>query len=165
MLLTAILSPAGEIHLLPTPWVQYAAHIPAQPSPSTLHYLFKSLLDTFQSSLQNLPASLIPSTPEKRDSYNLLLTTTHLHLIPRSGVGARVPHTKTKQQKKTEDVEELMTLNGMAYAGIWFVGCEAERDDLVTFGCGQALLEAGYRRDSVGFRLSTGYRMRQGTTS
>lgn len=74
-----------------------------------------------------------------------------MHLVPRSSDAHVVPHPRSKAAKKEKgekegDVQEEMTFNGMTYAGIWFVGSEVERDDLVAYGCTEVLKQAGYAR-------------------
>lgn len=111
-----------------------------------LYEAYQRLLSIFRDGIKALPASLQPSTEQKRDSYNLILTTDHMHLIPRSRDGCIVPHPRTRAKKGDDDTNEEMTFNGMTYAGVWFVGSEAERDDLVDFGLDEVLKRVGYER-------------------
>lgn len=147
----------GQPTLLPTPHVHYITKLPASPSPADLNSSYQQLLSLFRSGVATLPHSAQPSTPQKRDSYNLIFTTHHMHLVPRSSDAHFVPHPRSKAARKEraakgdkdakeEDVQEEMTFNGMTYAGIWFVGSEAERDDLVAYGCSEVLKGAGYAR-------------------
>lgn len=142
--------PAGQPALLPTPHVHYALRLPASPSPAQLNECYHHLLLLFRAGVKALPGSEKPSTEAKRDSYNFLLTASHMHLVPRVHDACDVPHPRTKAEAerkgKQDEVSEEMTFNGMTYAGIWFVGSEAERDDLVAYGCSEVLKQAGYPR-------------------
>lgn len=143
---------AGKPFLLPTPHVHYVVKYPTQsPSSSELLEFYRNLLDEFRAGVQRLPADKQHKDEDKRDSYNLLITKEHMHLIPRFEEGCDVPHERTRQRKKdkgddSDDVTDKMTFNGFTYAGIWFVGSEAERDDLLAFGLETAMLRAGYQR-------------------
>jgi ATP adenylyltransferase len=152
-------SDEGVLSLLPTPHVHYIVRLPerlaaAADSGPQVFESYQRLLDVFRQGVDALPASLRPDTKAKRDSYNLLLTLEHVHLIPRRDEGVNVPHPRSRARKVAKgddpsDVNERMTFNGFTFAGIWFVGNDAERDDLLEYGLEKVMVEAGYARTAT----------------
>lgn len=66
-----------------------------------------------------------------------------MHLIPRSGQEICIPRKKSLSLDGEQGKEVI--LNGLSYAGMFFVGSEEERDDLIDFGPTEGLTKAGYR--------------------
>lgn len=71
-----------------------------------------------------------------------------MHLIPRSGQEICIPRAKTLSvsgEQGNLKGEISMILNGLSYAGMFFVGSLEESDDLIDFGPNEGLTRAGYR--------------------
>ncbi|GAA5886914.1 hypothetical protein JCM6882_009382 [Rhodosporidiobolus microsporus] len=147
---------------LPLPWVHFYLPIPPRPSPSSssatsetdraafhtsLYDTYTALLTTSHSFLSSLPPSALPPAGPKRDSYNLFLTSRHMHLIPRTDRLVRVPRIASVGQGPAggEGEREMrLSVNGLLFLGYWFVGSEEEESDLRKHGLERTLREAGY---------------------
>ncbi|GAA6009450.1 hypothetical protein JCM10207_003785 [Rhodosporidiobolus poonsookiae] len=147
---------------LPLPWVQFYLPLPPRPSPSpsssspssaaadpswlsALHTTYTSLLTASRAFLRTLPASSLPAEGPKRDSYNLFLTSRHMHLVPRTSRAVAVSRVASKGQG-SEDPFRL-SLNGLLYLGYAFVASEEEARDLRGHGLARAFREAGYANE------------------
>lgn len=89
---------------------------------------------------------LLPPAGAKRNSYNLLLTTEFMHLIPRTSQDVKIPALGSDGEESEEDKTEVV-LNALAYAGFWFVGTDKEQRELESYGLSRILAEAAYPRE------------------
>lgn len=151
----------GKPYLLPLRHVHYAVRLPSiseLPPDSLLSVLsqaYKSLLSIVEEGKSKLGEEALPTAGQKRDSYNLMITTQHMHLVPRSKSSFTAPREESEHREKEGEVDVdgdgigdmELAINGLAYAGLWFLPTEHEHKDLETYGIDKALAKCGYERD------------------
>ncbi|GAA5876232.1 hypothetical protein JCM8547_003742 [Rhodosporidiobolus lusitaniae] len=147
---------------LPLPWVHFYLPVPPRPSSSSpslaektqirraLYAAYQSLLSHLSQFLSSRSPSELPEEGQKRNSYNLFLTSSHLHLIPRRSRLVRIPRVKSLEKDKREGEEFVLSTNGLVMMGYWFAGSDEEREDLLEYGLGRGLRESGYENEGWG---------------
>lgn len=93
---------------------------------STLAEAFLLLLDLAISSIRHDPVNVHPGGAP---SYNLILTTEHLHVIPRS-----------KEKHLLEGTGEYTSVNALGFAGMLLVKSDEEGEAVKKEGVGKILL-------------------------
>ncbi|GAA5979085.1 hypothetical protein JCM11641_004968 [Rhodosporidiobolus odoratus] len=155
---------------LPVPWLHFYLSLPqsVQSSSSTsslspaatqdLHTTYQALRKASQAWMKEQnPSTLLEEGP-KRESFNLLLTSKYMHLVPRTDRLVKIPrfasareiHETDKEEEKEEKRNLAFSLNGFDYLGWNFVGSEEERQDLMKHGVARTLCKAGYRNEEYG---------------
>ncbi|GAA5861645.1 hypothetical protein JCM1840_005218 [Sporobolomyces johnsonii] len=141
---------------LPLPWVSFVTRLPTSPSLSSLVAAYAALLATLQPFLSSRPPSLLPPAGDLRNSYNLFLTSQHMHLVPRTDRLVRIRRERSQGQGASgggwegqpgEEREMRLSVNGLLYLGWWYVGTEEEAADLRAHGVARTLVEAGYENE------------------
>ncbi|GAA5979088.1 hypothetical protein JCM11641_004969 [Rhodosporidiobolus odoratus] len=160
---------------LPVPWVHFCLPLPPslQNTPTSssstslsptasqdLYNSYQSLLSASRSFLDTVEEAALPSPGPKRESYNLFMTSQFMHLIPRtdrlvkvprvasSSSSSTLPSAEKKEEEQGEDRETFtLSLNGLLYLSYFFVGSEAEKEDLKRHGLGRTLREGGYKNE------------------
>ncbi|BGP44134.1 hypothetical protein JCM10449v2_008198 [Rhodotorula kratochvilovae] len=131
---------------LPLPWVNFYLPLPsASPSPASLHRTYRALLSARDALLASLPSSALPPAGPKRDSHNVFLTSTHMHLVPRTDRLVRVPRVESRAEGEGEEFG--ISLNGLIYLGYWYAATEAEWRDMRTLGLAETLRRAAYANE------------------
>ncbi|BGP12023.1 Diadenosine 5',5'''-P1,P4-tetraphosphate phosphorylase 2 [Rhodotorula toruloides] len=130
---------------LPLPWVQFYQPLPSHSSltSSTLFELYQSLLHTRSTFLSTTTSARLPPPGQKRESYNLLLTSRHIHLVPRTDRLVNVPRTGEGR----EGQEFTISLNGLLYLGLWYAASEEDWEDVKRLGLSRVLADAAYEND------------------
>lgn len=146
-------------NLLTVPYLHYYSRLSLAPQDSlgetnaSLAYLSNSLFNTYSKLLHQarsqfdlMDPALLPPAGAKRNSYNLLLTTEFMHFIPRTSQAVKIPVLKRDGEESNDETTEVV-LNGLAYAGFWFVGTEKEKAEIEAYGLSRILAEAAYPRE------------------
>ncbi|KAK4705778.1 sulfate adenylyltransferase (ADP) / ATP adenylyltransferase, partial [Phenoliferia sp. Uapishka_3] len=141
------LPPSSLPRALPLPYLHLCVSLPDLPSDPTL--LSKALFTTYSSLLAasnsyraRLAEKDLPPAGPKRASYNLFLSKSHMHLIPRTNRLAVIPRIASKTSTSGEDWS--ISVNGLAYLTYWYVGTREEGTDLESYGLARVLVESGY---------------------
>ncbi|GAA5993440.1 hypothetical protein JCM10908_002191 [Rhodotorula pacifica] len=148
---------------LPLPWTQFYLPLPTSSTSSTapltpeaLFSLYTRLLRTSREYIASIAASeasaasaqqaencrrLPPSGP-KRESYNLFLTSQHLHLVPRTD--RLVAIERKGDDHELEDDLLRISLNGLVYLGYWHVPSREDWELVKGTGLAEVLQRAAY---------------------
>lgn len=139
--------------LLPLPWACFTIALPStldNVTGASLHAQSTKLLEASRSYLTSkVPETELAPAGEQRDSYNLLLTTRHMHLVPRRERLVEVTRNHSKRTTASSSPPcptFRLSVNGLLILGYWFVGSDEERQDLIEHGLERTLVECGYRR-------------------
>lgn len=151
---------------LPLPWTQFYLPLPrpatahnGSPTSEELYSIYTRLLRTSREYIASIESSensgggadtdndndnsnraRIPPAGPKRDSYNLFLTSQHMHLVPRTD------RLVALEREDGGDSSLLrISLNGLVYLGYWHVPSEEDWNLLVRkAGLGRVLQRAAY---------------------
>ncbi|BGP28217.1 bis(5'-nucleosyl)-tetraphosphatase [Rhodotorula toruloides] len=129
---------------LPLPWVQFYQPLPSSLTltSTALYTLYQSLLHTRSTFLSTTHSPRLPPAGQKRESYNLFLTSRHIHLVPRTDRLVRVPRTG-----KGREGEFTISLNGLLYLGLWYAGSREDWEDVKRLGLSNILTDAAYANE------------------
>lgn len=142
------LAPIGQPTILPLPWTVFYARLPSSPDASSLYTIYRSLLAASRDHLaSNVPASELPPEGVKRESYNLFISSTGMHLIPRRDRLARIPRRASRVDGEEGEQILRLSVNGLLVMGYWYVGTEEEALDLEEYGVERVMPEAAYRNE------------------
>lgn len=101
----------------------------------------------------------LPPPGPKRDSYNLFLTASHMHLVPRTDRLVALERPSEPIAAPDDDDNEdstgagearagddmlRMSLNGLVYLGYWHVASDEDRELVRKVGFGEVLTRAAY---------------------
>lgn len=150
---------------LPLPWTQFYLPLPRpaateQPmSEKQLYEIYSRLLRTSKEYIASIESSensgggadtdndnnnsnraRIPPAGPKRDSYNLFLTSQHMHLVPRTD---RLVALERGDHHGGDDLLRI-SLNGLVYLGYWHVPSNEDWDLVRKAGLGRVLQRAAY---------------------
>ncbi|GAA5957380.1 hypothetical protein JCM8115_006973 [Rhodotorula mucilaginosa] len=153
---------------LPLPWTQFYLPLPrpatahnGSPTSEELYNIYTRLLRTSREYIASIESSessesdggaddnennraRVPPSGPKRDSYNLFLTSQHMHLVPRTD---RLVALERDDHPRGDGGDDLLriSLNGLVYLGYWHVPSEEDWDLLVRkAGLGRVLQRAAY---------------------
>ncbi|BGP21007.1 hypothetical protein JCM10213v2_009186 [Rhodosporidiobolus nylandii] len=147
---------------LPVPWVHFYLPLPSCLTSSSsassssareaLFETYQTLLATRTAYLSTLPESALPPAGPKRESYNLFLTSSFMHLVPRTDRLVRVPRisslsSASEGEEGEEDKEFTLSVNGLLFLSYFFVASPEEAEDLRSYGLGRTLRGAGYANE------------------
>lgn len=93
-------SSCSAVVRLPSP-----SDLPPDSLLDTLSAAYKNLLAAKAATLAKLPEDKLPPKGAKRDSYNIMLTVNHMHLIPRSDESFIAPREESEHREKEGEVD------------------------------------------------------------
>lgn len=106
----------------------------------------------------------VPPAGPKRNSYNLFLTSRHMHLVPRTDRLVSIPRTPQAHPSPTPgDLDRAswtngapdpaplrISLNGLVYLGYWHVASREDWELVRSAGVGEVLTRAAYVNEEYG---------------
>lgn len=83
----------------------YPSELPPDSLGSTLFSTYTSLLDQVRKGISALPEDKVPKEGQKRESYNLMITTESMHIIPRTSDSFIAPRDQSEFREKKDEID------------------------------------------------------------